>query len=265
MNVYPRLAEALAATSIEDKLVLAAALAADWAAGRLHRGPAPGIVAAPGWPARLMRVEPRAVPHRSANSREGRAALIHAIAHIEFSAINLALDHALRFPEQPDDYCGDWIGVAAEEALHFGLLRERLRTLGHDYGDFPAHASLWQMAEKTANDALARMALVPRLLEARGLDATPPLRARFEKVGDGDTAAVLDVILRDEIRHVAIGDRWFRHFCGERGVEPEATYRRLIAEYAAPWPQMPMNESARRVAGFSAAELVALAKRGSSG
>ncbi len=261
MNVYPRLAAALSTSSVEEKLALAATLAVDWNAGRLSCGPALGAVPAPGWPACLKRVDPKAVVHRSAHTRDGRAALIHAIAHIEFSAINLALDHALRFTDLPDDYCGDWIGVAAEEALHFSLLRERLRAAGHDYGDFPAHGSLWQMAEKTTHDALARMALVPRLLEARGLDATPPLRAKFEKVGDGETAAVLDVILRDEIRHVAIGDRWFRHFCAERGVEPEATYRRLIAEFAAPWPQTPMNEAARLAAGFSASELVALVKR----
>ena len=141
------------------------------------------------------------------------------------------------------------------------MLRERLHTLGYDYGDFPAHAGLWQMAEKTAHDLLARMALVPRLLEARGLDATPPIQARLEKVGDGETARVLDVILRDEIGHVAIGDRWFRYACALRGVEAEAAYRTLIDEYAAPWPQAPLNEAARRAAGFSAAELAALARR----
>lgn len=265
-NVYPRLAEALAAGAVEDKLVIVATLAADWVDGRLCCGPGIATLPEPGWPANLRLVAPKNLTHRGANSNEGRAALIHAIAHIEFSAINLALDHALRFHDLPDEllgnYCGDWISVAAEEAVHFGLLRGRLRTLGHDYGDFPAHASLWQMAEKTKDDALARMALVPRLLEARGLDATPPIRARFEKIGDGDTARVLDVILRDEIRHVAIGDRWFRYFCDVRGVEPEETYRSLIAEHAAPWPQAPMNEAARRAAGFSEAELTVLVKRG---
>lgn len=265
MNVFLRLAAALANPAADAKLALTAALAADWRAGRLNRGPLPAngptTVPAPGWPASLRLVEPKAVPHRSVGTREGRAGLIHAMAHIEFSAINLALDHALRYPELPAEYCGDWIGVAAEEAMHFTLLRERLRTLDYDYGDFPAHASLWQMAEKTMDDVLARMALVPRLLEARGLDATPPMRAKFEKVGDGDTASVLDIILEDEVRHVAIGDRWFRHFCTERGMEPEVTYRRLIAEYAAPWPQIPMNETARRAAGFTPGELAALAMR----
>lgn len=264
MNVYPRLGEALATCVVDDKLALTAALAADWAAGQLQCGSALPEIPEPGWPANLRLVAPKAVPQRSIGTREGQAGLIHAIAHIEFSAINLALDHALRYPVSAE-YCGDWMGVAAEEAMHFVMLRERLRALGHDYGDFPAHASLWEMAEKTTGDVLARMALVPRLLEARGLDATPPLRARFAKVGDGDTANVLDIILRDEVGHVAIGDRWFRHFCAERGVEAEATYRSLIREYAAPWPQTPMNETARRAAGFTGAELAALAKRDPSG
>lgn len=151
--------------------------------------------------------------------------------------------------------------MAAEEALHFQLLRERLQSLGHDYGDFPAHGSLWEMAEKTAHDPLARMALVPRLLEARGLDATPPIQQRLEAAGDHASARVLDIILHDEIGHVGLGDRWFREFCGQRGIEPENTYRELLTAYQAPRPQAPMNESARLQAGFSAAELAVFAKK----
>jgi uncharacterized ferritin-like protein (DUF455 family) len=258
-KLFERLAAAFSECDVDAKLAAVEALAADWSRGGADPG---AVIAVPpvGRPRRPELVPPEALPRRKPGSVEGRAALIHAIAHIEFSAVNLALDHALRFAGMPRDYYADWIRVAAEEVLHFRLLRERLRALGHDYGDFPAHDGLWQMAEKTEHDLLARMALVPRLLEARGLDATPPIQARLQKVGDGDTARVLDVILRDEIGHVAIGDRWFRHVCAARGVEPEASYRRLIAEYAAPWPQRPLNEAARRAAGFTAAELFALGK-----
>ena len=162
------------------------------------------------------------------------------------------------FPGLPEAFYRDWLQVAAEEAHHFTLLRDHLRSLGHDYGDFPAHASLWDMAEKTEDDVLVRMALVPRLLEARGLDATPPIQRKLEAAGDHDSARVLDIILRDEIGHVGLGDRWFRHLCAERDLEPEVTYRRLLNEFHAPWPQAPMNEAARLAAGFSPWELASL-------
>jgi uncharacterized ferritin-like protein (DUF455 family) len=174
------------------------------------------------------------VPQRSPTTEEGRARLLHAIVHIEFSAINLALDHAARFRGLPEQYYADWIGVAADEAYHFSILRERLNSLGYDYGDFPAHAGLWEMAMKTADDPLARMALVPRLLEARGLDATPPIQRRLEQVGDDASARVLDIILRDEIGHVGLGDHWFRQLCNERNLEPESTYRALLRLQGAP-------------------------------
>ncbi|WP_371325502.1 ferritin-like domain-containing protein [Dechloromonas sp. ZY10] len=180
--------------------------------------------------------------------------------------MNLALDHIVRFPagtfpQLPREYYADWIEVAAEEAMHFELLRTRLQSLNHDYGDFPAHAGLWEMAEKTAHDPLTRMALIPRLLEARGLDATPPIQQRLEEAGDEASALALDIILRDEIGHVGLGDRWFRHLCATAGLEPEAHYRQLLLHYRAPWPQAPMNDAARLQAGFSAAELAALAKK----
>ena len=204
---------------------------------------------------------PKQVTQRSAHTVKGRAGLLHAITHIEFTAINLALDHAARFRGLPEAYYRDWIGVAAEEAEHFMLLRQRLQALGHDYGDFPAHGGLWAMAERTADDPLVRMALVPRLLEARGLDATPPIQRRLEAAGDEASARVLDIILRDEIGHVGLGDHWFRLLCAQRAVEPEATYRDLLVRFKAPWPQAPMNESARLAAGFTPAELASLAKK----
>ena len=199
--------------------------------------------------------------HNAAPRPKKAARLLHAIVHIEFSAINLALDHAARFPGLPKQYYADWIGVAAEEAYHFTILRERLNSLGYDYGDFPAHAGLWEMAMKTAYDALARMALVPRLLEARGLDATPPIQRRLEQAGDNASARVLDIILRDEIGHVGLGDHWFRQLCAERNLEAESTYLELLSRFKAPRPILPMNEAARLQAGFSAAELAALSKK----
>lgn len=256
-NVYTQAAAALACPDPDTKLALTAALAADWRAGRLDCTPCSGDIAA-GRPERPQLVPPAQLPARGAHTPEGRAALIHAIAHIEFNAINLALDHIVRFPDFPQEYISDWIKVAAEEAYHFGLVRDHLRTLGHEYGDFVAHDGLWQMTVKTAHDPLARMALVPRLLEARGLDATPPIQKKLQGVGDHAAVAILDIILRDEVGHVAIGDRWFRVLCAERGLEPEATYRSLLEEYAAPWPQPPLNEKARLAAGFSETELIAL-------
>lgn len=260
-SLFPRLAEALAATDIDRKLALTAALADDWAGARLDWRDSREVELCCGIPDKPELVPPKHVPQRSPQTEEGRARLLHAIVHIEFSAINLALDHAARFHGLPEEYYADWIGVAAEEAEHFSLLRERLASYGHDYGDFPAHAGLWEMAEKTAHDPLARMALVPRLLEARGLDATPPIQRRLAENGDEASACALDIILRDEIGHVGLGDRWFRTFCEQRGSDAETTYRELLHTYKAPRPATPMNEKARLQAGFSAAELAALVKK----
>lgn len=215
----------------------------------------PGL---PGRPSRPRLVDPAAVPRRSPFTPSGRAALLHAVAHIEFNAINLALDAVWRFADQPPDYYRDWLRVAAEEAHHFRLLREHLRTLGHDYGDFEAHDGLWAMAEKTKADVVARMALVPRTLEARGLDATPPMQARLRKAGDLRAVAILDVILRDEVGHVAIGNRWYREACAARGLDPVAHYPVLAQRHDAPRLKPPFNRAAREAAGFSEEELRAM-------
>ncbi len=214
--------------------------------------------ALPGRPARPALVAASQVPQRSPATREGRAALIHAIAHIEFNAINLALDALWRFPDLPAAYYRDWLQVAAEEALHFTLLREHLQGLGHDYGDFAGHDGLWAMTARTAHDPLARMALVPRTLEARGLDATPPLQRKFAQAGDARAAEILGVILRDEIGHVAIGNRWYRWLCAQGGLDPVALYPQLAERYGAPRPRPPFNLTAREAAGFSAEELAYL-------
>ncbi|MEO6363414.1 MAG: ferritin-like domain-containing protein [Caldimonas sp.] len=223
--------------------------------------PGDSIETPPGLPGRpaLPRLLPALkVPARSAFTPEGRAALLHAIAHIEFNAINLALDAVWRFAGLPEAFYRDWLQVAAEEALHFELVRAHLQSCGYDYGDFDAHDGLWTMAERTAGDVLARVALVPRTLEARGLDATPPLIAKFSRAGDLRAAEILGVILRDEVGHVAIGNRWYRWLCQRDGVDAEAHYAVLAARHQAPRPRPPFNLQARRDAGFTEAELLAL-------
>jgi uncharacterized ferritin-like protein (DUF455 family) len=260
-SLFQALAGALATRDIEQKIDLTTAIETDWLDGQLDWQDETPVTLSCGRPAKPEMVAPKLVLQRNPKTLEGRARLLHAVVHIEFTAINLALDHAARFRGMPAQYYADWIAVATEEAHHFMILRERLRSLGHDYGDFPAHAGLWKMAEKTNADILARMALVPRLLEARGLDATPPIQRKLEECGDEASARVLDVILRDEIGHVGLGDRWFRHLCAERALDPESTYRHLLEKFEAPWPQAPMNEEARLAAGFSRRELSLLADR----
>ncbi len=217
---------------------------------------APGPL--PGRPALPLLVPALQVPRRSPFTVEGRAALLHAVTHIEFNAINLALDAAWRFAGMPPAYYRDWLRVASEESLHFTLLREHLRTLDHDYGDFPAHDGLWAMTERTAGDIVARMALVPRTLEARGLDATPPMQAKLAKAGDARAVEILDVILRDEIGHVAIGNRWYAWLCARDGLDPVTHYAELTVRHGAPRLRPPFNRAARLAAGFSDEEMTAL-------
>jgi uncharacterized ferritin-like protein (DUF455 family) len=212
----------------------------------------------PGRPGRPLLVRPGDVAQRSVATEEGRIALVHALAHIEFNAINLALDITWRFAGLPDAFYRDWVHVAVEEAGHFSLLRQRLSDLGTTYGDLPAHDGLWEMAAKTRSDLIARLALVPRTLEARGLDASPMIRAKFAGAGDAKSAQIVDVILRDEIGHVAIGNRWFRHLCGQLEQDPMQAHADAAARYRAPLARGPINLAARRAAGFTDEELQAL-------
>jgi len=214
----------------------------------------------PGRPARPRLVPPKDVASRSPFTLEGRAALLHAIAHIEFNAINLALDAAWRFSGMPEQFYRDWLRVASEEALHFSLLREHLQNLGFDYGDFDAHDGLWLMTQRTSHDVVARMALVPRTLEARGLDATPPLQAKFAKAGDGRTVEILGIILRDEVGHVAIGNHWYRWLCERDGLDPVSLYGDLVERYQAPRLKPPFNLEAREAAGFTSEEMAFLSR-----
>ncbi len=215
----------------------------------------PGL---PGRPRRPRLLPPKDVPSRSPFTPDGRAALLHAVAHIEFNAINLALDAVWRFPGLPDAYYRDWLRVAGEEALHFGLLRDHLRESGVAYGSFDAHDGLWAMTERTAHDPVARMALVPRTLEARGLDASPPMQEKLRRAGDLRAVDILGVILRDEIGHVAIGNRWYRWLCARDGHDPLALYPVLAARHGAPRLRPPFNLGARRAAGFTEDELAGL-------
>ncbi len=233
----------------------------DASAATQARPPPPSPLALPGCPHLPLLVAPDQVPRRSPFTPEGLAALLHAIAHIEFNAINLALDAIWRFSHLPTAYYTDWLQVATEEAEHFGLLQDHLHDLGHAYGNFPAHNGLWEMCVKTEHDATARMALVPRTLEARGLDATPLIQARLRKVGTDNAlraVAILEVILRDEIGHVAVGNRWYSWLCAQQGLDPLVHYRVLARRHQAPRLKPPFNLEARRAAGFSSAELEAL-------
>ncbi len=236
-------------------------MATSWQAGDLTLNTRQLLVARlpiPGRPAVPELISPKFVKHRSMLTVEGRAAMIHALTHIEFNAINLALDAIWRFADMPAAYYVDWLQVAGEEALHYSLLAAHLQTLGYQYGDFPAHNSMWEMADKTSDDILARMALVPRTLEARGLDATPRTRNKLAQAGDHSAAAILDIILRDEIGHVAIGNHWYKMLCDERGFDPVTAYASLTIRYNAPVLKGPFNLPARRAAGFSEIELTAL-------
>lgn len=248
---------ALQAADPTDKLAKVAQLQQDHAAGILPMQSDTPVqeLLEPGRPTRPVLVSPLDVPRRKVGHREGRAAMIHAIAHIEFNAVNLALDAAYRFRQFPPEYYADWLRVAAEEAQHFQLLNTHLRSLGFEYGDFPAHDGLWDMAQKTAHDPLVRMALVPRLLEARGLDATPAIQAKLRSQGDTRAVAILDIILRDEIDHVAIGNRWYAHCCRARNVDPVLQFQQLLQAYDAPRYRGDLNWPARLAAGFTPAEL----------
>lgn len=204
--------------------------------------------------------KPELIPHfqmkqRSVHTIEGRAALIHSLAHIELNAIDLALDVVWRFPHMPDEFYLQWWNVAKEEAFHFQLLRDHLESMGYEYGSFPAHPALWEMAQKTKDDLLARISLVPRTMEARGLDASPLVKAKLLKVGDTRGGDILDIILRDEIGHVAVGNHWYRWLCKQRGLDEIEAYTELTKKYGAPNPKGPFNIEGRKAAGFTDAEL----------
>ncbi len=260
-NLFEAAARCLACSDPGEKYALTRATAAALAAGELAPGDgAPPLpIGTPGRPERPLLVAPRQLAQRGLGTAEGRAALIHAVAHIEFNAINLAWDAVYRFRGMPAQYYRDWAQVADDEARHFEMLSARLAELGHAYGDFDAHDGLWDMAMRTADSCLARMALVPRVLEARGLDVTPGMIARLRSAGDEATVAILEVILREEVAHVAAGSRWFAWCCERAGCEPESTFHTLIETHMRGSLRGPFNVDARLRAGFSEVELDRLA------
>ncbi|QWE15968.1 ferritin-like domain-containing protein [Polynucleobacter sp. AP-Nino-20-G2] len=209
----------------------------------------------PGRPLKPELVPPLQVPKRRMDTPDGRAILWHSLAHIEFNAMNLALDAIWRFPDMPKQYYEDWLKVAKEEAYHFSLVNEHMQSHGFAYGDFPAHNSLWEIVERTTDAVIARMALVPRTMEARGLDAVPGIRDRFKQIKDARAVEILEIILRDEIGHVLIGNHWFNFLCSQDNVSPIATYRELARKYQAPALRGPFNIEARKQAGFTVEEL----------
>jgi uncharacterized ferritin-like protein (DUF455 family) len=258
----------LDATETDEKLRLTHATWQALLAGELLADPAspsPVAMDAPGRPAKPRLVSARQVPQRGLGSEEGRAALVHAVAHIEFNAINLAWDAVYRFRDKPAAYYRDWASCANDEARHFALLSERLAEMGHVYGDFDAHNGLWEMAEKTAHHDTARMALVPRVLEARGLDVTPGMIDRLRGLGDLRTVEILQVILREEVAHVAAGTRWYRHCCERDGVDPIDAFFELLRDYMGASLRGPFNRPARLEAGFVEAELDRLAALAAAG
>lgn len=251
----------LTAADPAQKVQLTQNLAQRWARGELtlDHDSDQVVIAVPGRPARPRLVEPQHLPKRTPGTAARHAALMHSIAHIEFNAINLALDATYRFRGMPDEYYRDWLRVAAEEAYHFSLINDYLASHGgFAYGDFDAHDGLWKLAMSTADDVLKRMALVPRVMEARGLDVTPDMINRLRHHGHADAAAILEIIYRDEIGHVEIGTRWFEALCRQRQLDPETTFKELVLRYVPDRIRPPINDDARSQAGFSRSELAFL-------
>ncbi|WP_105436530.1 ferritin-like domain-containing protein [Neorhizobium tomejilense] len=246
---------AILSADLDIKTRLAQETATRWFERRLSlRSPLdPPLPERPGRPAKPELVPPKAVGKRSLHTVNGRIATLHAIAHIELNAVDLALDIVARFATEPvpNSFFDGWMQVAFEEAKHFRMVRARLNDMGADYGDMPAHDGLWQAAHSTRNDLTARLAVVPLILEARGLDVTPSLQAKMRETGDLESAAVLDVIYNDEKGHVAIGAKWFRFLCARERKDPAATFQQLVRANFRGSLKAPFNDIARAEAGLT--------------
>ena len=263
-NLYDGALACLLECDVDRKVYSTNQLQTLWNAGYLGKQDNQAVkkLPSPGRPERPKLVMPRDLPKRSAYSDEGKAALVHAICHIEFNAINLALDAVYRFRDLPDQYYTDWLKVAVEEAYHFSLLAEHLALSGYSYGDFDAHNGLWEMASETDYDVLVRMALVPRVMEARGLDVTPAIMAKLEKAGDNRVVEILGIIQRDEVGHVEIGTKWYRYFCEQRELSPLETFIDLVNRHMKGQLRGPYDMVMRKRAGFSDDELAYLTQIG---
>lgn len=257
LNLFEEAGRVLYLSDLEEKLEATEQLYQQWQQGTLDCRSAGEVesIRQAGHPEKPELVPPRKLKRRRLGSPLGHASMIHAIAHIEFNAINLALDAVYRFREMPSAYYEDWLRIADEERYHFQLVHGRLKQLGYRYGDFPAHNGLWETAEKTADDVLLRMGLVPRILEARGLDVNPGIMEKLLEIGDEESQPVLKVILRDEVGHVKAGTTWFRYLCEQRGLDSEETFEQLVREQLPHTIRGPFYEPGRIEAGFSAREM----------
>ncbi|WP_432474042.1 ferritin-like domain-containing protein [Amphritea sp. HPY] len=256
-NIYEQTRQALLLEDPDHKLELTMQLAGLWDAGQLEwqEGPAPQLLNEPGRPDKPEFVLPANVNKRKMGKEEGRAALIHALAHIELTAVNLALDSVYRYRDMPKEYYADWMQCAREESTHFLALRGRLREMGYDYGSFTAHNELWNTAVDTAHDMMDRMGIIHRVFEARALDVVPKTITRFDKLGDRKMVSILTMIANEEIGHVSSGTRWFHHRCAEKGLDPDSTFIELLWKYMKGPLKGPFNHEARIKAGFTEQEL----------
>lgn len=262
VNIFSSAYQCLVCNDLSQKLTLLDQLLKDWTEQNIDFTGLNKIerIADPGRPVKPGLVPPRELVHRRLGSKEGRAALMHSIAHIEFNAINLALDAIYRFQAMPVEYYRDWLGVAGEEAYHFQLIREHLDQMGYEYGSFSAHNGLWLTTYETDHDVLVRMAMVPRTLEARGLDVTPGMIKKLRAIGDHRGVEILKILLRDEIGHVAVGTHWYRYLCAQRGLNPFDEFQRILTCYFHGDIRGPFNYEARIEAGFSEDEIAWLKK-----
>ncbi|MDD5114247.1 MAG: ferritin-like domain-containing protein [Methylobacter sp.] len=257
-NVFDFAAACLHRTNIDEKLALTHQAWQLLHNGELKLSPScpPLPIEQVSFPDSPELLAPRNMPNRKLTNPQGVAAFFHAIAHVEFMAIYLAWDMLYRFRGMPEQFYMDWLQVADEEAQHFELIRTHLQALNIQYGDLPAHGGLWDHAKDTSDDLLARLAMVPRCMEARGLDVTPAIIEKFANLGDQASVTLLTRILTDEIGHVALGSKWFSVVCQQRGMEPDGTYQALITQYyIAGKPKGPFNRELRKRAGFSDVEL----------
>lgn len=246
---------ALVSPNLDEKIEITQSTVTAWRARSLSLtgSKSPPAPQRPGRPDKPILLPPSEVPKRALKSAKGRLALVHAIAHIELNAIDLALDIIVRFSREhmPRSFFDDWGRVAFEEAKHFKLLRERLKTLGADYGDLPAHDGLWEAAGETGHDLTARLAIVPLVLEARGLDVTPPLIEKLRSLGDHETSDIFQIIYDDEKGHVAVGAKWFRFLCLRKGIDPAATFSKLVSKHFRGHLKPPFNDRARASNGLT--------------
>lgn len=260
-NLFQEIHRIILIDDATEKCQATQALAKDFSSYALEHDAEILEIAQPGYPTQLQLVAPRELKRRGIQSQNGRNILLHAVAHIEFNAINLALDAAYRFRHQATEFYKDWVNIAGDEARHFGLIRAYLNNHDCDYGDFKAHNGLWDMALQTQHDIVARMALVPRVLEARGLDVTPGMIKRLERVQDTAAVEILKVIYQDEIGHVETGSRWFFFHCKQRDLEPRKTFLEMVDTHLHGELRGPFNISARLQAGFDQMELAEMAAR----